>query len=181
MVAGFIISEEPKLSSIVSSKPGPGSRRSSLARQRALDVDLIEGVAYGALSDLLGYSLRRAQIRIYHDFLEIMDPWSITPPRFAAMILVRNNRNMKLTELARAMGIARSGAVEVVNSLERLGYVRRGDSPTDRRAFALELTAEGGVVLERITALIREHDARISRRLTEQEREQLRVLLGKLG
>ena len=169
------------MSRTMSSKPGSGSRRSSLARQRALDVDLIEGVAYGALSDLLGYSLRRAQIRIYHDFLEIMDPWSITPPRFAAMILVRSNRSMKLTELARAMGIARSGAVELVNSLERLGYVRRGESPTDRRAFALELTEEGEVVLDKITALIREHDARVSRRLTAREREQLRVLLCKLG
>jgi len=144
-------------------------------------VDLIEGVSYGVLSDLLGYSLRRAQIRIYHDFLEVMDPWSITPPRFSAMILIQNNTGMKLTELARAMGIARSGAVEVVNSLERLGYVRRCDSPTDRRAYSLELTAEGEVALAKATVLIREHDARISKRLSAKERAQLTTLLGKLG
>lgn len=165
----------------MSSTPRSRNTVSSLARKRALEVDLIEGVSYGALSDLLGYSLRRAQIRIYHDFLEVMDPWSITPPRFSAMILIQNNSGMKLTELARAMGIARSGAVEVVNSLERLGYVRRCDSPTDRRAYSLELTAEGRGMIAKATALIREHDARISKRLSAKERAQLTTLLGKLG
>src|SRR5690606_17208831 len=89
---------------------------------------LAPGVDYGPLTDLLGYCLRRAQIRIYQDFLDAMDPWSITPPRFSAMTLIRHNTGMKLTELARAMGIARSGAVEVVDSLEKLGYVRRASS-----------------------------------------------------
>lgn len=136
---------------------------------------------YGVLTDLVGYTLRRAQIRIYQDFLDVMEPWSITPPRFSALTLIRHNAAMKQTELARAMGIARSGALEVVNSLEKLGYVRRCDSPTDRRAFALELTAEGEKVLEIVTALIREHDARISARLSEAEHLQLRTLLNKLG
>lgn len=136
---------------------------------------------YGVLTDLIGYTLRRAQIRIYQDFLDVMEPWSITPPRFSALTLIRHNAAMKQTELARAMGIARSGALEVVNSLEKLGYVRRCDSPTDRRAFALELTAEGEKVLEIVTALIREHDARISARLSDAEHLQLRTLLNKLG
>lgn len=150
-------------------------------RPAELDVDMVEGVAYGALTELLGYRLRRAQIRIYQDFLDTMEPWSITPPRFSAMTLIRNNAGMKLTELARAMGIARSGAVEVVNSLEKLGYVVRLDSPTDRRAFSLELTGEGSAVLDKVTALIHEHDARISARLDARERAQLRELLERLG
>lgn len=160
------------------------SSRPKVPRQTgkgALDVDLVEGIAYGALSDLLGYRLRRAQIRIYQDFLDVMDPWSITPPRFSAMTLIRSNTGMKLTELARAMGIARSGAVEVVNSLEKLGYVRRSDSPTDRRAYALELTSQGNEVLDTATDLIKAHDARVSSRLSADEREQLRALLDKLA
>src|SRR5690606_39284430 len=80
-----------------------------------------------------------------------MEPWSITPPRFSAMVLIRHNADMKLTELARAMGIARSGAVEVVNSLEKLGYVKRCDSRTDRRAYALALTQEGAASLKIVT------------------------------
>src|SRR5699024_10211869 len=100
-------------------------------------------VEYGILDELLGYALRRAQIRIYQDFLDALDCWSITPPRFSAMTIIANNAGMKLTELGAAMGIARSGAVEVVNSLEKLGFVSRTDSMVDKRAHALALSKEG--------------------------------------
>lgn len=161
----------------------PSSRPQARRPQRRgdVDVDLASGVDYGPLTELVGYRLRRAQIRIYQDFLDAMDPCSITPPRFSAMTLIRHNTGMKLTELARAMGIARSGAVEVVNSLEKLGYVLRMESPVDRRAYALALTEQGRAVLDRVTALVQEHDGRVSARLTIEERQQLRCLLDKLG
>lgn len=157
----------------------PQARRPK--RRGEIDVDLASGVDYGPLTSLLGYCLRRAQIRIYQDFLDAMEPWSITPPRFSAMTLIRYNEGMKLTELARAMGIARSGAVEVVDSLEKLGYVRRMDSPVDRRAYALALTEEGNAVLDAVTAEVQAHDVRISASLSAEEGLELRRLLDKLG
>jgi DNA-binding MarR family transcriptional regulator len=138
-------------------------------------------VAYGVLDDLIGYALRRAQIRIYQDFLDALGPWGITPPRFSAMTLIFHNGGLKLTELARAMGIARSGAVEVVNSLEKLGYVSRAASTSDKRAHALALTPEGEKALGAITDVTRQHDARISSSLSEQEQSELLRLLDKLG
>lgn len=165
----------------MSGKPSARPKIRRPVQRGEVDVDLVSGVNYGALNGLLGYSLRRAQIRIYQDFLEVMEPWSITPPRFSAMVLVSQNADMKLTDLARAMGIARSGAVEVVNSLEKLGYVKRCESRTDRRAYSLELTMEGGKALKKVTALIQEHDDRVSARLSAEERAQLRTLLDKLG
>ncbi|NYT59364.1 MarR family transcriptional regulator [Alcaligenaceae bacterium] len=136
---------------------------------------------YGILEDLMGYALRRAQIRIYQDFLDALDAWSITPPRFSAMIIIDGNAQMKLTELAAAMGIARSGAVEVVNSLEKLGFVSRSDSAVDKRAHALALTSAGKQALAGIIQAIQAHDARISARLTSAEQAELRRLLGLLG
>ncbi|NYT86190.1 MarR family transcriptional regulator [Pusillimonas harenae] len=136
---------------------------------------------YGMLDALVGYTLRRAQIRIYQDFLDALDNWSITPPRFSAMVIIANNADMKLTELAAAMGIARSGAVEVVSSLEKLGFVSRTDSSVDKRAHALALSNEGRKALHGITEAIQAHDARISARLTVAERAELRRLLGLLG
>lgn len=141
----------------------------------------VAGVDYGILENLMGYALRRAQIRIYQDFLDALDNWSITPPRFSAMIIIDKNADMKLTELAAAMGIARSGAVEVVNSLEKLGFVSRTDSTVDKRAHALALSSEGKKALSSITQAIQVHDARISTRLTADEQAELRRLLGLLG
>lgn len=141
----------------------------------------VPGVEYGVLDELVGYALRRAQIRIYQDFLDALGVWSITPPRFSAMTIIHNNSGMKLTELACAMGIARSGAVEVVNSLEKLGFVARTDSMVDKRAHALALTGEGQKALSSITQAIQAHDARISAKLSVAEQAELRRLLDLLG
>ena len=156
--------------------------KNRIPSQRGQDANAqVPGVNYGALDDLFGYAIRRAQMRIYQDFLDALGVWSITPPRFSAMTLILNNENMKLTELAHAMGIARSGAVEVVNALEKLAYVTRADSPSDRRAYALVLTDVGRTALDDITKTIREHDARISARLSPDEQKELRRLLNMLG
>lgn len=141
----------------------------------------IPGVDYGVLDDLVGYALRRAQLRIYLDFFKALEPWDITPPRFSALTLIHCNPGLKLTDLAQAMGIARSGAVQVVRSLEKLGYVQRSDSSADRRAHALALSAAGLDAYKRIQAAIREHDARISSKLNEVEQGELRRLLSLLG
>jgi len=157
----------------------PNNRRPAQRGER-FDVP-VPGIEYGVLDQLVGYAIRRAQIRIYQDFLEALGERSITPPRFSAMTIIQCNPGMKLTDLSSAMGIARSGAVEVVNSLEKLGYVIRTDSATDRRAFALALTESGKQALQEITRSIEDHDARISARLTRDEQSELRRLLGLLG
>lgn len=162
-----------------SSRARQGNRRPSDRLESFLAQ--VPGVDYGVLDELLGYALRRAQLRIYQDFFEALDAWNITPPRFSAMTLIHHNAGMKLTELAQAMGIARSGAVDVVNSLEKLGFVRRQAAEHDRRAHALELTPEGVRAYGEIAAAIRAHDARISTKLSADEQAQLRHLLGLLG
>jgi DNA-binding MarR family transcriptional regulator len=141
----------------------------------------IPGVDYGVLDDLVGYALRRAQLRIYLDFFQALEPWSVTPPRFSAMTLIHQNPGLKLTDLAQAMGIARSGAVHVVRSLEKMGYVQRSDSSTDRRAHSLALSLAGQQAYRDIQLAIRRHDARISARLSPAEQSELRRLLGLLG
>ncbi len=141
----------------------------------------VPGLNYGVLDTLVGYALRRAQLRIYQDFDRTVHDWAITPPRFSAMTLLFNNPGLKLTDLAHAMGIARSGAVEVVNALEALGYVQRTPSATDARAHALELTPEGQLVYTKTELCIREHDARVCSGLSPQDQRELVRLLGLLG
>src|SRR5690606_37333978 len=82
----------------------------------------VAGVEYGALDELVGYAIRRAQILIYEDFLAALEPWDITPQRFSALTLIAANADLKLTDLARILGIARSGAVQLANQLQDLGH-----------------------------------------------------------
>lgn len=138
-------------------------------------------IEYGVLDGLTGYAIRRAQIRIYEDFVRSLASWNITPPRFSALTIIANNPDLKLTELARILGIARSGAVLLIDALEDMKLVARRPSRSDRRAHSLALTATGRKTLEAVTQAVCEHDARIASDLSEQERATLRDLLGRLG
>lgn len=141
----------------------------------------VPGVDYGVLDELVGYAIRRAQILIYEDFLAALAPWDITPQRYSALTLIAANPDLKLTELARILGIARSGAVQLADQLQDLGYVRRHEAAKDRRAYALRLTESGRRAYADITRAVREHDARVSAGLDDGERALLVSLLGRLG
>ncbi|WP_235205708.1 MarR family winged helix-turn-helix transcriptional regulator, partial [Cupriavidus sp. SK-4] len=108
----------------------------------------VPNIDYGVLDNLIGYAIRRAQIRIYEDFVLSLAQWQITPPRFSALIIISRNPHLKLTELAQILGIARSGAVLLVDALEEMNLVARRPAAGDRRAYSLVLTAAGRRTLE---------------------------------
>jgi DNA-binding MarR family transcriptional regulator len=62
--------------------------------------------------------------------------------------------------------------------MEERGLVERRDGETDRRAYALHLTAHGRRTLREIGALARAHDAAICAGLDEHEKEALARALG---
>lgn len=145
-----------------------------------LFVAHVPGIQYGVLDSLMGYAVRRAQIKMYETFIMAMEPWGITPPRFSAMVIVSLNPGLKLTQLAKIMGIARSGAVILVDALEELGYMQRLPAPEDRRAFSLALTDKGRADLSKITDAVTAQDKDVINTLDADEQSQLHRLLLKL-
>ena len=141
----------------------------------------VPGIDYGVLDTLLGYGVRRAQLLIYEDFVATLAPWSITPQRFSALTVISRNAQLKLTQLARILGIARSGAVLLVDALATMGYVERVPSPDDRRAYGLVLTPKGVDDLKVITEAVCEHDRRIGARLAPEESFELMRLLRRVA
>lgn len=143
--------------------------------------DRLPGIDYGVLDDLVGYAIRRAQLTIYDDFIRALAAWDITPPRFSALVIIANNPGLKLTALAAALAVARSGAVILADTLQARGLIARQDSSTDRRAWGLHLTPKGETLLRQITQAVREHDARMASRLDDTERATLLRLLNRLA
>ena len=142
----------------------------------------VPGIHYGVLDSLVGYAIRRAQIKLYEDFITTLAPWDITPPRYSALVVIAHNPGLKLTELARILGIARSGAVMLIDALESMGFVARLPARSgDRRAHALELTPQGEEALQAISHAVVEHDHRMTQALTNDERKALVGLLQRIS
>lgn len=141
----------------------------------------VPGIDYDVLDQLIGYGIRRTQITIYDDFIRSLAPWDITPPRFSALAIIARNPKLKLTDLSSVLGIARSGAVLLINTLQRMALVERRPSPTDKRAYGLHLTPKGKATLTQIRQVVLEHDARVTAKLSAGERQTLLQLLHKLA
>ena len=45
----------------------------------------------GELSELLGYSLKRAQLKVFEDFLRCVAPLQLTPAQFSVLLLLDRN------------------------------------------------------------------------------------------
>src|SRR6201981_2354054 len=111
------------------------------------------GIDLGELSELLGYSLKRAQLRIFEDFLRCVAPLQLTPAQFSVLLLLDKNPGRNQTEIASTLGILRPNFVAMLDGLESRDLCARVRSANDRRSHILVLTDKGPAVLARAQKL----------------------------
>jgi DNA-binding MarR family transcriptional regulator len=139
------------------------------------------GTKYGVLDELVGYAIRRAQLVLTEEFDARFRAFGMTTQRMSALVLIAENRNLKQTELADLMGIARSGVLAIVAELERQGLVTRGTNATDQRAHALCLTDRGRAFLPGLILQVRSFDNETTADLSAAERDVLMALSRRIG
>lgn len=76
----------------------------------------------------------------------------VTLPQLRVLMMVASRERVNLAAVATALGVHPSNGTRIVDRLVQAGLLHRGDDPADRRNLVLELTADGGDLVERITA-----------------------------
>src|SRR5258708_2027880 len=112
-------------------------------------VDEVLALQLGELSELLGYSLKRAQLKVFEDFLRCVAPLQLTPAQFSVMLLLDRNPGRNQTEIANTLGILRPNFVAMLDGLESRDLCTRMRSTNDRRSHILVLTDKRRAVLAR--------------------------------
>ena len=107
----------------------------------------------GALGQMTGYALRRAQISVFEDFIATIAETGLRPAQFSVLVLLDQTPGLTQSAVAAALGIQRANFVTLINELERRGLARREPSLTDKRSHALQLTDKGQVTLKRAREL----------------------------
>jgi DNA-binding MarR family transcriptional regulator len=132
------------------------------------------------LSDLeafVGYNLKRAYIIFSEDFRRALGEDGFAPRVFSALSLIVQFPRITQSELARKLGIERSGLVAIIDELEGRGFVRREAVPGDRRVQALAATPAGTAAYHRARDAVRAHEADL---LADFSVEEVAVLTGLL-
>ena len=140
------------------------------------------GLQLGELAELLGYSLKRAQLKVFEDFLRCVAPLQLTPAQFSVLLLLDRNPGRNQTEIANTLGILRPNFVSMLDALESRGLCARMRSTNDRRSHILVLTDKGRAVLSRAKKLVAtKHEARLNALLGPANRVALLEMLSKIA
>ncbi|MBV9563618.1 MAG: MarR family transcriptional regulator [Bradyrhizobium sp.] len=154
------------------------------ARKEAGETATGEGAALqmGELSELLGYVLKRAQLRVFEDFLRCVAPLQLTPAQFSVLLLLDRNPGRNQTEIASTLGILRPNFVAMLDGLESRDLCTRTRSANDRRSHNLVLTDKGKAVLARAKRLVAtKHEARLNELLGPESRATLLSMLTRIA
>jgi DNA-binding MarR family transcriptional regulator len=134
----------------------------------------------GRLASLLGYQVRRAQVRAFQSFAQAAGGMGLTPMLFGVLVVLDERPGVTQTELADALGADPSTMVRMLDQLEKRAWVKREPSPVDRRSTLPVLTDTGRAILAEALPLVVESDRRIASALTADERETLLDLLRRI-
>jgi DNA-binding MarR family transcriptional regulator len=138
-------------------------------------------IAEGRLSGLLGYAVRRAQMRVFQDFAAAMEAVALTPGQLGALLMIEANSGLSQSQLGAALGIDRSSVVPLLDRLQAMNLIRRTAHASDRRTHALELSEAGTAMIKRLLPLLEAHERRIAGKLSAAERRTLMQLLDRLA
>lgn len=132
------------------------------------------------LTEQIGHLLRRAHQRHTALFQEMIGAAQLTPTQFAALVRIREQRELSQNELGRMAAMDPATTQGVVHRLEQRGLLRRRGDPDDKRLSLLSLTASGEALAQSAIEIARGITDATLAPLTPAERAIFLALLKKL-
>ena len=163
------------------SKASQDMRTSTVKSGAHADSDALDAEANSTgLDNLIGYALRRAQIKVFQHFVEQLAEYDLRPAQFSALAIIAQNPGPTQTELAKALAIEPPQVVQMVNKLEKAGLALRIRSKADKRSYGLYLSKAGEKLLARLQEVAASSDEASTASLDNAERAELLRLLQKV-
>jgi DNA-binding MarR family transcriptional regulator len=134
----------------------------------------------GGLPANAGFLLSRVGTAVQAGFKEVLDRWQVRPLHFLVLMALSGADGSSQQELCQATRVNSGNMVELIDTLERLGYAERGRDPRDRRRHLVALTGAGRSALTAMTNAADDYTTRFLAPLSQKEQATLTSALGKL-
>lgn len=103
----------------------------------------------------------------------LLEQYGITPPQFDALVILNRDGNLTIGELSNRLYLAYSTTTDLVDRLERAGFVVRSRDTADRRVVVVKLQESGSLVIERVFDARRGYLDGVLQSLGQGERQQI--------
>jgi DNA-binding MarR family transcriptional regulator len=139
-----------------------------------------EGPAARSLRGNPGYLLSRVGTAVQAGFKDVLSGWQVRPLHFLILMIISRTEGVSQQDLCRAAGVDSGNMVELIDTLERLGYAERRHDPGDRRRHLVAMTGRGRAALAAMTEAVDTYTARFLQPLSQKEQATLISVLAKL-
>jgi len=133
-----------------------------------------------ALDELIGYAMRRAQLKLFQNLIGRLAEHDLRPAQFSALAIIEQNPGLMQAELAKALSIEPPQVVPLLNKLENRALAVRVRCKPDKRSYGIFLSKTGETLLKELKLIAAESDKEATSALDSQEREELLRLLKKV-
>lgn len=133
-----------------------------------------------SLDELIGYAIRRAQLKVFQHFVNKLATYELRPAHFSAMAIIDQNLGLMQADLARALAIEPPQLVPLLDKLEARTLAVRVRCKPDKRSYGIFLSKAGEQLLKELKQLAMESDIESTDALTIDERATLLELLHKI-
>ncbi|MFZ6048765.1 MarR family winged helix-turn-helix transcriptional regulator [Pseudomonas sp. CR3202] len=133
-----------------------------------------------SLDELIGYAMRRAQLKVFQHLINKLSDYDLRPAQFSALAIIDQNPGLMQADLARALAIEPPQLVPLMNKLESRALAVRVRCKPDKRSYGIFLSKAGEQLLKELKQVAYESDIASTAALSEDERGELLRLLRKV-
>ena len=134
-----------------------------------------------ALAGRVGFLLARAHLVAREKADAAIGKLGLTAKAYGALATVVSDGAVSQQTLSRRIRVDPATIVDVVDSLERSGYIVRKRNPRDRREYALHTTAKGRALFAKAERALKAADEETLREIKSDERRVLMEQLTKIA
>ena len=129
------------------------------------------------IDDTLGYLICRTARKVHRQIEKKFSPYGLTVEQWVAMKILAETPDISQKELSAQMKRDPNTVKAIVDRLIKKDYVRRELNPSDRRAFLLQLTKAGQLLVDKLAAADEQENRQLEEKLGEADTASMKKML----
>ncbi|WP_224813556.1 MarR family winged helix-turn-helix transcriptional regulator [Hasllibacter sp. MH4015] len=120
------------------------------------------------LRRLIGYNIQRASSAIMGAVNAVLTPFELRRASYSVLSVIVGQPGLRQADLSEVLAIERPNLVQIVDMLEKAGWITRRRADMDRRAYELHPTPAGADHYARARAALEAFDTRMTCALSDE-------------
>jgi DNA-binding MarR family transcriptional regulator len=125
------------------------------------------------------YAVKQVELIVRAHLDDLLRDSGVTALQYTALTVLARREGLTSAELARNSFVTPQAMADLVNSLERGGFIARRRNPDNRRQLLISLTADGHALLARFDDPVSGLETRMLEGFDDADRERFRDYLNR--